>query len=291
MSDQPASHRGVANGVPYLMTSPADSSDASAPVVLGWHPMDPPRSESAFAAAISLDGLDAWKIYFGLPMMGSRLPDGGFDALMQLGFEDAVLKMLSPIVEQGAREFPEAFRALQAELGFSGQHIGLFGGSIGSAVAQLIMTETGSLMDTSIEAAVLISPVTQLHATVEANGRRFGVEYEWGEESLEVADRFDFVKRADGLALAGQPAIQLIVGAEDDYEGFIEPARRMRVALTERYDDPARVDLIEVPGMEHAFADEPGLEPQPQSEVARTVDRHAAAWFRTHLRADGEDRR
>jgi hypothetical protein len=34
--------------------------------------MDAPRNEAAFAAALPLDELDAWKVYLGLPTFGAR---------------------------------------------------------------------------------------------------------------------------------------------------------------------------------------------------------------------------
>ncbi|HKH50744.1 MAG TPA: alpha/beta hydrolase, partial [Mycobacterium sp.] len=61
----------TSNGVPYLAVPPA-SDTATAPVIILWHLMDAPRSESAFAAALPLDGLDAWKVYLGLPTFGAR---------------------------------------------------------------------------------------------------------------------------------------------------------------------------------------------------------------------------
>ncbi|MFC5230860.1 hypothetical protein [Pseudonocardia zijingensis] len=62
--------------------------------------MDPPRTEAAFAAALPLAGLDAWRIYLGLPLPGARFPEGGVDALMRLGFEDAVQNLYGPISVQ-----------------------------------------------------------------------------------------------------------------------------------------------------------------------------------------------
>src|SRR3977135_4737100 len=84
---------GQAAGVPFVAAPPANGARASAPVVVAWHLMDPPRSEAAFAAALPLDGLDAWRIYLGLPMHGSRLPSDGVEALMRLGFGDAGLNL------------------------------------------------------------------------------------------------------------------------------------------------------------------------------------------------------
>jgi pimeloyl-ACP methyl ester carboxylesterase len=139
--------------------------------------MDPPRSEAAFAAALPLNGLNAWRIYLGLPMCGARLPSGGPEALMRLFYQDAVLKGYQPIAKQGAAEFPAALMAARQQLGLD----------------------------------------------------------------------------------------------------------RLHSALTKRYSDPARVDLIVVPGMGHALAEEPGISPAPQTEPAAAVDQHAMSWLRAHL--------
>jgi pimeloyl-ACP methyl ester carboxylesterase len=139
--------------------------------------MDPPRTEAAFAAALPLAGLDAWRIYLGLPMCGSRLPAGGQDELMRLGYADAVLKLQGPIAAQGAEEFPAAFAELRDKLDLGAAPLGLLGGSMGSAVAQLVLTETGPSAGVRARAAVLVSPIVQLRPAVDATGRRFGVTY------------------------------------------------------------------------------------------------------------------
>src|SRR6266540_2859950 len=101
---------GVAAGVPFLAVPPSVGAAVPAarrpavPLIVAWHLMDPPRSESAFAAALPLNGLNAWRIYLGLPMCGARLPPGGPEALMQLFYQDAVLKGYQPIANQGAME-------------------------------------------------------------------------------------------------------------------------------------------------------------------------------------------
>ena len=68
---------GIAAGVPFVALPPSGGSRPDAPVVLAWHLLDAPRTEIAFASAVPLSGLDAWRIYFGLPLSGSRMPDGG----------------------------------------------------------------------------------------------------------------------------------------------------------------------------------------------------------------------
>ena len=42
-----------------------------------------------------------------------------------------------------------------------------------------------------------------------------------------------------------------------------------------------------MPGMAHALADEPGIDPAPQTAAARTVDGLAAEWLRRWLTPDG----
>lgn len=282
MSAAPRPVSGTAAGVPFLALPPPGRARPGAPVVVAWHLMDPPRTEAAFAAALPMAGLDAWRIYLGLPMCGARLPAGGQDELMRRGYADAVLNLQGPIAAQGAEEFPAALAELRTALDLGNGPLALLGGSMGSAVALLVLTETAPVAEIPVRAAVLVSPMVQLRPAVDATGRRFGVSYPWGATSLAVADRLDFVARADEL-LAAQPAVQLIVGADDDRHGFLEPAQRLQAALADRYDDPARVDLVVVPEMVHALADEPGVDAAPQTPHAATVDRHAVDWLRRHL--------
>jgi len=126
--------------------------------------MDPPRTEAAFAAALPLDGLDAWRVYLGLPMSGSRALPGGDQELMRLGFEDAVLNLHGPITDQAVRESRPAFAELRDRLGFGEGPVGVVGGSAGAAVAQLVIAET----DIDVAAAVLVSPLVRLESMVAA---------------------------------------------------------------------------------------------------------------------------
>lgn len=274
---------GVAAGVPYLAVPPESAAGPSTPVVIAWHLMDAPRTEEALAAALPLAGLDAWRIYLGLPMCGARTPAGGADEVMRLAYEDAVLNLQGPVADQAAAEFAGAFSELRDRLSLGDGPVAVVGGSMGSAVAELVLVEAAPAAGIAVRAAVLISPITQLRPAVQAAGRQFGVDYEWTERSDEVAARLDFVARADGIAAVGQPAVRLIVGADDDREGFLEPAKRLRTALAERYDDPSSVDLVVVPGMAHALAEQPGVEPAPQTPYAADVDRLAVEWLRRFL--------
>lgn len=269
---------GEAAGVPFIAAPPVSSALASPPVVVTWHLNDPPRSETAMAAAIPLDGLDAWRIYLGSPMSGSRLPNGSLDEFMQLGAEDAVRNLYGPITDQAAEEFPAAFAVLRDRLGFAGGPVAVLGGSQGAATALRVVAE-GTV---PIAAMVLVSPLVQLRPVVEAVGRQFGITYPWDEGSERIADRMDFLVRAGEIAKSGQPATLIVVGADDD-DAILKPAAALQHELAERYDDDGRIKLVSIPGMEHALAEEPGLEPAAQTPHAAEVDRHAVAWLRQHL--------
>ena len=253
---------GTVAGVPYVVLPP-ESDRPAAPTVVAWHLNDPPRTERAMAAALPLAGLDAWRVYLGLPLSGVRTPAGGLE---KLGYEDAVLKVYGPIVFGAAEEFPAALAQLRAEHGLGTGRLGVLGGSIGALVAQQVATTT------AVDAIALVSPVTRLRPLVVANGRRYGFDYPWSPASEEVAARLDFVARAGSL----QAPTLLVVGEKDAPDGILEPAAALHEAL------PGSV-LETVPGLGHALAEEPGTDPAPQTAGAAAVDRIVARWFRRWL--------
>lgn len=279
MTDPATGAGGVAAGVPFVAFPPAGGARPGAPLVLAWHLADPPRTEAAFAAALPLAGLDAWRVFLGLPLSGSRLPAGGYEELTRLGYEDAVLNLQGPTTARAVEELGPALAELRGRLDLGDGPVGLLGGSIGAAVAQLAVAE--GLLE--VRAAVLVSPLVQLRPAVDAMARRFGFDYPWSGPAREVARRLDLVARAGEIAAAGAPAVLLVVGEDDDVEGFRVPAERLRAELAARCDDPGRVQLTLVPGMGHAVAEEPGTDPAPQTPHAAEVDRRAVAWLRRHL--------
>ena len=99
----------LTNGVPAIVIPP-EHERPEAPVVVAWHLADPPSSETAMAAALPLAGLDAWRIYLGLPMHSSRSIDP--DKYMRLGYEDAVVNMFGPIAAQARAVFTRSLRWL-----------------------------------------------------------------------------------------------------------------------------------------------------------------------------------
>ncbi len=253
---------GTAAGVPYVLVPPA-TLRPNAPVVLAWHLMDAPRTERAFAAALPLDTLDAWRLYLGLPMTGTRSP--GAEELQRRGMDDAVLRIYGPVAEQALREVRPVLSELRPTVGDG--PLALVGGSMGAAVAQLVLAEAGL----EVAVVVLISPLVQLRPLVTAAAATYGFTYSWTPESDAVADRLDFVARAAEL---GAPVLA-VVGAEDE-QHFHTSAAALVAAL-----DGA--ELVVVDGMGHALAEEPGLEPAPQTPHAAQVDRATVAWLREHL--------
>lgn len=117
-----------------------------------------------------------------------------------------------------------------------------------------------------------------------ANERRFGVNYPWSDTSRSVASRFDFIARAGEIAADDpQPALLMITGDDDD-RAFPRQVERLQAELRDRYHDPRRVAVTSIPGMGHAFADEPGIEPAPQTPEAKLIDAAISDWFIRHLR-------
>ncbi|MEV4412560.1 alpha/beta hydrolase [Catellatospora sp. NPDC049609] len=254
---------GTAAGVPYVALPPAVPS-ADTPLVVAWHLLDPPRSEQAMAAALPLNGLNAWRVYLGLPMTGARSLPGGPDELMKLVMEDAVLNLFEPLTRQAAEEFPAALADLRAQLGTTGP-LSLLGGSIGSMTALRVLTGSGLAVDR----VALVSPAVQLGTLVDANSRRFGMPYTWTEQSRAAADRLDFVARA---AEIDRPLL-MVVGEEDEKDAFRDPAERLWAAL------PAGASLVTVPGLGHALAEEPGIDAAPQTAHAAQVDSILTDWL------------
>jgi dienelactone hydrolase len=249
-------------------------------LIVAWHLNDPPRSAAAMASALPLAGVAAWRVYLDLPMHGRRQLPGGLEQFMRLGYQDAVLKALEPQVTQAVDEFPAVLAGLRARLPVTGGPIGVMGASVGALPAQLVIAGGAA----QVSAAALISPVIQLAEVVAANERRFEVSYPWSDASRSVATRFDFVARAGEIAARDpQPAVLLVTGAEDD-PAFPLQAQRLASELRQRYSDPERAGLTSIPGMKHAFATEPGIQPAPQTAEAKLVDAAVTDWFTRHLR-------
>ncbi|SNY62247.1 alpha/beta hydrolase family protein [Paractinoplanes atraurantiacus] len=237
--------------------------------MVGYHLLDAPRTPAAFAAALPLDGLDAWKIYLRLP-----LPTSEPDELWRLFMDDAVLNVYRHVVDGALAEFPSALVSIRRENGIADDvPLALMGGSLGGAAAQLVMAESGF----AAHAAVLVNPVVRLRDSINGLSVIHDNPYTWGDASSAVASRVDFVARSKDISDA---AIRFITGADDMQDVILKPVAAAVEALTSA---GGIVDWKVVPDMAHALAPEPGTEPAPQTPHAAVVDKLAVEWFNRYL--------
>lgn len=141
-------------GVPVVVRLPANPSQP-APLIILWHGFGTPSSEEILAETLPLEEVQAWKAYLGLPLFGKRLPAGGIEEIVQRQFEDYVLQLLLPVIEQAMQELPNVVQALQARLGINDKTgIGLFGFSAGGLAALLTLVESKVPITTVVLAGV-----------------------------------------------------------------------------------------------------------------------------------------
>lgn len=244
--------------VPFTVLPPKTHP---APAVVTWHMLDAPRSNEAFAAALPMNGVDAWRIHLGLPGCGARMaPEGA-----ERGWDDAMLGFLGPLIHQAADEFSVVFARLRDELPIADVPIGLLGGSAGGLVALEVLARR----EVPVAATALVNPAVRARTVIGLSEPQVG-PYRWTGDARRAADALDFVARAGELA----PPI-LVVSGDDDYPELREEAS----ALVEAVDGR----LETVAGLAHPLADQPGIEPAPQLPVAKAVDDILTAWFTARL--------
>ncbi|MDT7666956.1 MAG: hypothetical protein QOD04_6512 [Pseudonocardiales bacterium] len=272
---------GTAAGVPFTALPPTGSAEGPAPLIVTWHMLDAPRTDAAFAAALPMTGVPAWRVHLGMPMCGARMVDGRVDAIIELARKDALMAFLAPFVHQAAEEFPAALVALRDQLPVDDGPIGVLGGSLGGAVALEVLT----MQRVPIKAVALVNPAVRIRSVVGlvVTGMTGSAEpYPWTAESRKTADELDFVARAEDVT--AQPPL-LLVSGELDHPALRTDAAALIDALRERYAHPDEVELRTVPDLPHPLADEPGLEPAPQRPAAKVVDGILTQWFLRQLTA------
>ncbi|MFF0493983.1 alpha/beta hydrolase family protein [Nocardia sp. NPDC004068] len=253
---------GTAAGVPFTALPPVGGGVA--PLVVSWHMLDAPRSDGAFAAALPMNGLAAWRVHLGMPMCGARMVDGRVDAVVALAREDPLLAYLAPFVRQASAEFPAALAEIRERFPVGDGPIGVLGGSLGGAVALRVLVES----PVAVFAGAVVNAAIRMRSVVDL----FPGPYPYDAESEAVVEGLDFVARAGDI---GVPL--LIVSGERDHSALRADAVELARALGDR------AELLSVPGLAHPLADEPGIEPAPQLPVARAVDAGLTAWFGRHL--------
>jgi hypothetical protein len=255
---------GVAAGVPFTALPPGD--DGPAPLVVTWHMLDAPRSDAAFAAALPMNDLPAWRVHLGMPMCGARMVDGSTEAIVRLFQDDALMSFLYPFVQQATEEFPAALASIRAQLPVDDGPIGVLGGSLGGAVALRLVADT----DVPVAAGAVVNAAIRMRSVVDL----FPGDYRYDAESEKAVDSLDFVAKAGTIA---DRAPLLVVSGELDHPALRTDAICLVDALG------GRSELLSVPGLAHPLADEPGIDPAPQLPLAREVDAGLTAWFRRHL--------
>jgi len=263
---------GIAAGVPFTALPPAGATDGPSPLIVTWHMLDAPRTDSAFAAALPMTGVPAWRVHLGMPMCGARMVDGRVDAAVELIRKDPLMAYAAPFTLQAADEFPAALAALRDQLPVDDEPIGILGGSLGGAVA----LEVWARQRTAIKAVALVNPAVRARSTVGVIEAAFGQPYRWTADSRKTAADLDFVARVEDFTT--QPPL-LLVSGERDHPAFQTDAADLVHALRAQYAHPEDVELITVPGLAHPLADEPGLEPAPQLPAAMAVDEILTQWF------------
>ncbi|MBL1065549.1 alpha/beta hydrolase [Streptomyces sp. 7-21] len=258
---------GTAAGVPFTALPP--DSGGAAPLIVTWHMHAPPCSDAAFAAALPMHGLPAWRVHLGMPGCGARMAGGRMDAVRQLVRDDALRSYLDPLVRQAAAEFPAALASLRAQLPVSGGPVGVLGGSLGGAVALRVLADS----DVPVFAGAVVNAAIRARSVVNL----LTGGYRWDAESEAAAAALDFLARADAVGRAPL----LVVSGECDYPPLRADAARLAGALGERGE------LLTVPGLARPLAEEPGTGPAPQLPLAREVDSALTAWFRRHLAGGG----
>jgi pimeloyl-ACP methyl ester carboxylesterase len=267
---------GTAAGVPYTALPPARAIDGPAPLIVSWHMLDAPRTDAAFAAALPMTGLPAWRVHLGMPMCGARMVDGRVDAAIELAREDALMAFLAPFTHQAADEFPAALAALRDQLPVDDEPVSVLGASLGGAVALQVLIAS----EIPIKAVALVNPAVRIRSAVGLVEGLAGHAYRWTAESHKAAGELDFVARAGDLT--AHPPL-LLVSGEQDHPELRTDAASLVDALRERYAHPEEVELVTVPDLAHPLADEPGLEPAPQLPTARAVDEILTEWLRRQL--------
>ncbi|WP_327065113.1 alpha/beta hydrolase family protein [Kitasatospora sp. NBC_01302] len=284
MTEQPTGViTGTAAGVPFTALAPAGPRRRPAPLIVTWHMMDAPCSDAAFAAALPMAGVPAWRVHLGMPLCGRRMSADGMAAVLALSRQDTMLAYVEPMVRQATEECPAALAALRERFAPAEGPIGVVGGSLGGAVALQVLAR----QEVAVAAAALVNPAVRARSVVELVEQASDRPYGWTAASRAAAGRLDFVARAGDLAggpsqPVSQPAL-LLVSGELDFPGLRTDAAELVAALRERYAEPERVRLTTVAGLAHPLAERPGLEPAPQLPVAKAVDETVSAWFRQHL--------
>lgn len=290
-------HTGTVAGVPFLALPPAAATRKAAPLVIGLHAFEPPRSESALAGAIPMAALPAWRVYLGLPLFGSRLPSGGVAEVNRRGERDYLVELFGPVVEEAAAELRKVDTELRSLLPVSDTPTGLVGVGAGATAVLLALAEKRL----TVGAAAVINPIIDPTLLMTARERRTGTPYRWDLQAQGTREWLDLTARTTELRDAATPL--LIVNGGRDEVSPPEHGRAFHDDLLARFDEHTgehhrettaqgaershehALRHIVVPDLAHSIGPEPGLEPGPLTPAGVLTDRALTEWFHQKLPA------
>ncbi|HIY39975.1 MAG TPA: alpha/beta hydrolase [Candidatus Nocardiopsis merdipullorum] len=266
--------RGTAAGVPYLALPPA-SGICPAPLVLGMHAFEPPRSEAALAGAIPMASLPAWRVHLGLPLFGARLPEGGVPEINRRGERDYLVELFGPVVEEAAAELRRVTKELRDTLPVT-EATALVGVGAGAAAGLLALAENRI----EVDAAAVINPVVDPALVINAREKRTKTDYTWTSQAEDTRGWLNFLSRADELAHTSTPLL-IVNGRRDE---VVPPAQghELYSVLARRMPEHALRHIV-VPDLAHVIGPEPGLEPGPPTPAGVLTDRALTEWFHRQL--------
>ena len=279
---------GTAAGVPFLALPPAAATDAPAPLVVGLHAFEPPRSEAALAGAVPMASLPAWRVYLGLPLFGARLPEGGVTEINRRGERDYLVELFGPVVEEAAAELRRVIEELRSDFPVADTPVGLVG--VGAGASAVLLALTGNRLP--VGAAAVINPIVYPSLLMSPRERRTGTPYSWSNQALQTRGWLDFSARADEISSNAAPML-IVNGGRDE----VAPREHGRAFRDTRATQNLRrsseqggrqtpehaLRHIVVPDLAHAIGPEPGLEPGPLTPAGVLTDRALTEWFHLHL--------
>lgn len=273
---------GTAAGVPFLALPPA-ATDDPAPLVLALHAFEPPRSEAALAGTLPLAPLPAWRVHLGLPLFGTRLPEGGVNEINHRGQRDYLLELYGPVVEQAAAELARVASELRGAFPVQDGPVGLMGVGAGGAAVLLALAESRL----AVGAAAVVNAVVSPAPVLAARERHLGTAYHWTDQSREICSWLDFPARAADLAARSPVPPLLIVNGRQDEVITPDHGRELHDALAPHYPRDGLRHIV-IPDLAHAMGPEPGLHPGPLTPGGVLTDRALTEWFRLHLTSSAQ---
>lgn len=275
---------GTAAGVPFLALPPAVAVPAPAPLVIGLHAFEPPRSESALAGTIPMAALPAWRVYLGLPLFGARLPEGGVTEINQRGERDYLVELFGPVVEEAAAELREVDAELRSSLPVADTPTGLVGVGAGATTVLLALAENRL----PVGAAAVVNPIVDPTLLMAARERRTGTPYRWNSRAQRTRGRLDMSARAPEITRNRPPLLMVGGGADevsppDHGRAFHDDLARQAGGATYGPGHEHALRHIVVPDLAHSIGPEPGLEPGPLTPAGVLADRALTEWFHRHL--------